>query len=168
MAAKSRLFFTQNFAANLDSIQLFLGPDGRLAFRRLLARIFEDICPKLARFPLSGRSFLAHRIGSQEAQIRSFWIDSGVSFARETICESLRSTTMSRSTWCGVNDFTFWPSNITVNFPLTCNVSGRSAITEGQPKTTKVDVRTSSPMVISRRWKKKLPAKIVGRVVLRC
>ena len=69
MAAKSKLFFTQNFAANLDSIQLFLGPDGRLAFRRLLARIFEDICPKLARFPLSGRSFLAHRIGSQEAQI---------------------------------------------------------------------------------------------------
>jgi ParE toxin of type II toxin-antitoxin system, parDE len=68
MAARARLFFTPNFVANLDSIQLFLAPEGRSAFERLLIRIFDDISPKLSRFPQAGRSFLAHRIGSREAQ----------------------------------------------------------------------------------------------------
>jgi hypothetical protein len=68
MAAKSRLLFTHNFASNLDSIQMFLADEGTLAFRRLLTHIFDDICPMLSRFPFSGRSFLAHRAGSKEAQ----------------------------------------------------------------------------------------------------
>jgi plasmid stabilization system protein ParE len=69
MAARAKLLFTQNFAANLDGIQSFLETEGRPAFQRLLSRIFDDICPTLSRFPQSGRSFLAHRIGSAEAQI---------------------------------------------------------------------------------------------------
>jgi len=69
MAVRGRPFFTQNFTANLDSIQLFLGREGKPAFRRLLARIFDDVWPMIARFPLSGRSLLAHRIGSRDAQV---------------------------------------------------------------------------------------------------
>ena len=68
MAARVRPFFTQNFAANLDSIRLFLEPEGRSAFRQLLSRIFEDIVPNLCRFPQSGRLFLAHAVRSLEAQ----------------------------------------------------------------------------------------------------
>ncbi len=68
MAARVRPFFTQNFAANLDSIRLFLEPEGRSAFRQLLSRIFEDIVPNLCRFPQSGRPFLAHAVRSLEAQ----------------------------------------------------------------------------------------------------
>ena len=69
MAARSRrLFFTSNFAANLDSIKLFLTKEGESDFQRLLSRLFEDIGPMLSRFPHSGRSFLAHRVGSKEAQ----------------------------------------------------------------------------------------------------
>ena len=68
MAAKVRPLFTENFAANLDSVRLFLEPEGRSAFRRLLGRVFDDIVPALCRFPQSGRSFLAHAVRSLEAQ----------------------------------------------------------------------------------------------------
>ena len=68
MAAKVRPLFTENFAANLDSVRLFVEPEGRSAFRRLLGRIFDDIVPALCRFPQSGRSFLAHAVRSLEAQ----------------------------------------------------------------------------------------------------
>ena len=68
MAARARPLFTENFAANLDSVRLFLEPEGRSAFRRLLGRVFDDIVPALCRFPQSGRSFLAHAVRSLEAQ----------------------------------------------------------------------------------------------------
>ncbi|MBI2211089.1 MAG: type II toxin-antitoxin system RelE/ParE family toxin [Deltaproteobacteria bacterium] len=68
MAASLRPLFTENFAANLDSIRLFLEPEGRLAFRRLINRLFQDIVPTLCRFPQSGRLFLAHAVQSMEAQ----------------------------------------------------------------------------------------------------
>lgn len=60
--------FTENFAANLEAIRLFLEPEGEGAFRRLLDRLFDDIVPTLRRFPQSGRSFLAHPVASLEAQ----------------------------------------------------------------------------------------------------
>jgi hypothetical protein len=44
MAAKARLHFTENFNANLKTVELFLKPEGRSAFQRLLDRIFDDIC----------------------------------------------------------------------------------------------------------------------------
>lgn len=69
MAARLRPLFTENFAANLESVRLFLEPDGRSAFRRLLSRLFDDIVPTLCRFPQSGRSFLAHAVRSLEAQL---------------------------------------------------------------------------------------------------
>ena len=68
MAARTRPLFTENFAANLESVRLFLEPEGRSAFRRLLGRLFDDIVPTLARFPQSGRSFLTHAVQSLEAQ----------------------------------------------------------------------------------------------------
>lgn len=68
MAGKSQLFFTENFTANLDEIQSFLSVEGRLAFQRLLNRLFDDICPQVSRFPLSGRSFLGHHAGSTEGE----------------------------------------------------------------------------------------------------
>ena len=67
MAGKSRLFFTENFTANLDEIQSFLSVEGRSAFQGLLIRLFDDICPQITRFPLSGRSFLGHHAGSTDA-----------------------------------------------------------------------------------------------------
>ncbi|HXV48217.1 MAG TPA: type II toxin-antitoxin system RelE/ParE family toxin [Candidatus Binatia bacterium] len=68
MAGRSQLFFTENFTANLDEIQTFLSVDGRSAFQRLLNRLFDDICPQVTRFPLSGRSFLGHQAGSAEVE----------------------------------------------------------------------------------------------------
>lgn len=68
MAARLRPLFTENFAVNLDSIRLFLEPEGRLAFRRLINRLFQDIVPALCRFPRSGRLFLAHAVRSVEAR----------------------------------------------------------------------------------------------------
>lgn len=68
MAARVRPFFTENFAANLDSLRPFLEPEGCSAFRRLLGRLFDDIVPTLCRFPQSGRPFLDHTVGSVEAQ----------------------------------------------------------------------------------------------------
>ena len=67
MAGKAQIFFTANFTVNLDEIHLFLS-EGRLAFQRLLDRLFDDICPQLSRFPLSGRSFIGHHAGSAEAE----------------------------------------------------------------------------------------------------
>ena len=68
MAARVQALFTENFSANLESVRLFLEPEGRPAFRRLLGRLFDEIVPTLCRFPQSGRSFLAHAIRSLEAQ----------------------------------------------------------------------------------------------------
>jgi len=68
MAARARLYFTENFSVNLDEIQSFLAAGGRPVFQRLLARLFDHICPQLAQFPRSGRPFLEHRAGSAEAQ----------------------------------------------------------------------------------------------------
>lgn len=68
MAASLRPYFTKNFAANLDSVRLFLEPEGRAAFRRLLDRLFDEIVPTLCRFPQSGRSLLNHPVRSVEAQ----------------------------------------------------------------------------------------------------
>ncbi len=68
MAGRARLLFTDNFARNLDAIESFLSVEGRAAFQRLLDRLFEDICPQLARFPKSGRLFLQHKVGSTEAR----------------------------------------------------------------------------------------------------
>jgi plasmid stabilization system protein ParE len=68
MAASLRHYFTENFAANLDSVRLFLEPEARAAFRRLLDRLFDDIVPTLCRFPQSGRPLLNHPVRSVEAQ----------------------------------------------------------------------------------------------------
>ena len=68
MAAKVRPFFTENFSANLDAVRLFLEPEGRPAFRRLVSRLFDDTVPTLCRFPQSGRPFLAYAVRSIEAQ----------------------------------------------------------------------------------------------------
>lgn len=68
MAARLRPFVTKNYAANLESIGLFLEPEGKPAFRRLIDRLFDDIVPTLCCFPQSGRPFLAHAVRSLEAQ----------------------------------------------------------------------------------------------------
>lgn len=68
MAGKVRPLFSENFAANLESVRLFLEPEGRPAFGWLLSRLFDDIVPTLCRFPQSGRSLLTRPAGSLEAQ----------------------------------------------------------------------------------------------------
>ncbi len=69
MAGRRRApVFTENFAGNLDAIQLFLQPEGEAAFQRLLDRLLVDIVPTLYRFPQSGRIFLRHAVRSKEAQ----------------------------------------------------------------------------------------------------
>ena len=68
MAGRVRPLFTENFAANLDSVRLFLGPEGQSAFQRLLGRLFDEIVPTLSRFPRSGFSFPNHAVRSLEAQ----------------------------------------------------------------------------------------------------
>ena len=68
MAGRFRPFFTENFAANLDAVRVFLEPEGRSAFRRLLDRLFDEVVPNLSRFPQSGRFFLGSGIRSVEAQ----------------------------------------------------------------------------------------------------
>jgi plasmid stabilization system protein ParE len=60
--------FTENFSENLEAIRIFLGPEGRARFERLLDRLFDDLIPTLCRFPRSGRVFLAHPIRSVEAR----------------------------------------------------------------------------------------------------
>ena len=47
---------------------MFLEPEGRASFRRLLGRLFDDIVPTLCRFPQSGRPLLNHAVRSLEAQ----------------------------------------------------------------------------------------------------
>ena len=69
MAGKSPILATQNFTANLDSIEAFLPGDKPRFFQCLLKRLFNDICPILAQFPLSGNSFFAHRERSKDAQL---------------------------------------------------------------------------------------------------
>jgi hypothetical protein len=70
MAGRHRVpVFTENFAANLDSICLFLEPAGSTAFQRLLDRLFDDIVPTLCRYPQSGRLFLNHPVRSKEAKL---------------------------------------------------------------------------------------------------
>jgi len=68
MSVRVRPLFTENFAANLDSIRVFLGSEGRSAFRRLINRRFQELVPTLCRFPQSGRPFVDHAIRSVEAQ----------------------------------------------------------------------------------------------------
>ncbi len=63
-----RPVFTENFVENLDAIQTFLGEERHAVFHRLLDRLFDDLVPTLCRFPLSGRAFVAHSIGSVEAR----------------------------------------------------------------------------------------------------
>ena len=60
--------FTENFSLNLDALRLFLEPEGRAAFERLLDRLFDDIVPMLCRYSQSGRFFLQHPIRSREAR----------------------------------------------------------------------------------------------------
>lgn len=67
MAAK-RPVFTENFSANLATIETFLEPGSASAFPRLLERLFDEIIPTLCRFPQAGRSFLAHTIQSAKAK----------------------------------------------------------------------------------------------------
>ena len=68
MAGKARLFFTDNFTANFDEVQSFLSIEGQSAFQRLVKHLFDNLCPQVSRFPLSGRSFIAHHAGSAEAE----------------------------------------------------------------------------------------------------
>lgn len=67
MAAK-RPVFTENFSANLTTIETFLAPGIASAFPKLLERLFDDIIPTLCRFPQAGRSFLAHTIQSTKTK----------------------------------------------------------------------------------------------------
>jgi hypothetical protein len=67
MAGK-RPVFTQNFSANLTTIQTFLGPEGNAAFQGLLEHLFDEVVPTLCRFPHSGRALLAHAIHSAKAK----------------------------------------------------------------------------------------------------
>lgn len=69
MTAKWPIFATQNFAANLDSIEAFLSGDKRQTLQSPVKRLFNDIFPILAQFPLSGNSFFAHRERSKDAQL---------------------------------------------------------------------------------------------------
>ncbi|HHT9135419.1 MAG TPA: type II toxin-antitoxin system RelE/ParE family toxin [Candidatus Avalokitesvara rifleensis] len=70
MASRRRLpVFTENFTRNLDSIGLFLEPEGTTAFQQLLGRLFDDIIPSLCQYPRSGRMFLQHPVRSKEAQV---------------------------------------------------------------------------------------------------
>jgi hypothetical protein len=70
MAGK-RPRFTENFSTNLTSIEAFIGPHSRTAFRRFLDRLFHDIVPTLCRFPQSGRSFLSRAVKSTKAKVRT-------------------------------------------------------------------------------------------------
>ena len=67
MAGK-RPLFTQNFSANLLTIQAFLWSEGHKPFQRFLDRLFDEIVPRLCPLPKSGRSFLTHTIHSEEAR----------------------------------------------------------------------------------------------------
>jgi plasmid stabilization system protein ParE len=66
--AAERPAFTENFSANLTAIEAFLEPESAVAFQRLLERLFDEVIPTLCRFPLAGRSFLAHAIQSTKVK----------------------------------------------------------------------------------------------------
>jgi len=66
--ADNRPVFTENFSANLTDIEVFLGSEGRAAYKRLLNRLFTESIPTLCRFPQSGRPFLSHTIKSTKAE----------------------------------------------------------------------------------------------------
>jgi hypothetical protein len=67
MAGK-RPRFTENFSANLTTIEEFVAPHSRTAFHRFLDRLFDDVIPTLCRFPQSGRSFLTCTVKSMKAK----------------------------------------------------------------------------------------------------
>lgn len=67
MAVK-RPVFTENFSANLAAIEVFLEPDGRTAFDRLLSTLLDETIPTLCRFLESGRAFLNRAIKSTKAE----------------------------------------------------------------------------------------------------
>ena len=72
MAVRRRApVFSENFSLNLDAHRLFLEPEGRVAFERILDRLFDDIVPTLCRYAQSGRLFLKHPIRSKEARALS-------------------------------------------------------------------------------------------------
>lgn len=68
MAGK-RPRFTENFSANLTTIEEFVSPHSRTAFHRFLDRLFNDVIPTLCRFPQSGRSFLTCTVKSAKAKM---------------------------------------------------------------------------------------------------
>jgi plasmid stabilization system protein ParE len=60
--------FTDNFSANLSSIETFWAENQfPQAYDRLLDELGETVIPNLERFPEMGRMFLDHKIGSVEA-----------------------------------------------------------------------------------------------------
>jgi plasmid stabilization system protein ParE len=67
MAGK-RPRFTENFSANLTTIEEFVAPLSRTAFHRFLDRLFDEVIPMLCQFPQSGRSFLTCMVKSAEAK----------------------------------------------------------------------------------------------------
>ena len=67
MAGK-RPLFTENFSANLDDIENFLGDEGASLFAKFFDRFVDDIVPNVCRFPRLGRSFLERSIHSTQAQ----------------------------------------------------------------------------------------------------
>ena len=70
MAGK-RPRFTENFSANLSTIEAFLEPHSRTAFRHFLDRLFDEVIPTLCRFPQSGQSFVVHAVKSTKAKVLS-------------------------------------------------------------------------------------------------
>ncbi len=49
-------------------IEVFLEPEGRAAFDRLLSKLFDETIPTLCRFPESGRAFLNRAIKSTKVE----------------------------------------------------------------------------------------------------
>ncbi len=61
--------FTENFSANLDSIEAFWEENTfPRAFDHLLDELTQRALPHLTRHPLMGRRFMARRVHSVEAQ----------------------------------------------------------------------------------------------------
>jgi hypothetical protein len=67
MAGK-RPRFTENFSANLTTIEEFVTSHSQTAFHRFLDRLFDELIPMLCRFPQSGRSFLTCTVKSAKAK----------------------------------------------------------------------------------------------------